>query len=173
MKNSKSKGNRFERSVAKFFQEWTGYEFNRTPMSGGLRWKNAENITSDIVCSDPKHSRKFKLSIECKSYQDINFEHLLLQKKSCKIASFWNQAKSDAKRAGKIPVLIMKYNGMARGEAFFVVDDQVAEFFYKQNLKKPYMNICNMSIGSIHIFMLSDIKKTDYKAFHKYIETIK
>lgn len=37
--NSKQKGSRFERSICKFFQDWTGYEFSRVPASGGLRWK--------------------------------------------------------------------------------------------------------------------------------------
>ena len=79
--NSKQKGSRFERSICKFFQDWTGYEFSRVPASGGLRWKKTDNITSDITCSDPKHSRRFSLSVECKSYQEIKFEHLLLGNK--------------------------------------------------------------------------------------------
>lgn len=37
--NSKNKGSRFERTICKWFQDWTGYEFNRVPASGGLRWK--------------------------------------------------------------------------------------------------------------------------------------
>ena len=71
--NSKSKGGRFERAISKWFTNWTGYEFNRVPASGGLRWKNAENITSDVACTDSKNSRKFRFSIESKSYQDLNF----------------------------------------------------------------------------------------------------
>lgn len=127
-KNSKSKGNRFERSVCKAFQNWSGYEFSRTPASGGLRWKKADNISSDVVCSDPKHAKRFSLSIECKSYHDIKFEHLLLGMKSCKIDSFWNQANRDAERAKKIPVLIMRYNSMPKDEAFFMVNEEVDNF---------------------------------------------
>ena len=51
--NSKNKGSRFERTICKWFQDWTGYEFNRVPASGGLRWKKTDNITSDISCTDP------------------------------------------------------------------------------------------------------------------------
>ena len=29
--NSRTKGNKFERDVAKWFQKWTGYEFGRVP----------------------------------------------------------------------------------------------------------------------------------------------
>lgn len=50
--------------------------------------EKADNISSDVVCSDPKHAKRFSLSIECKSYHDIKFEHLLLGMKSCKIDSF-------------------------------------------------------------------------------------
>ena len=108
--NSKNKGSRFERTICKWFQDWTGYEFNRVPASGGLRWKKTDNITSDITCTDPKHSKRFKLSVECKSYNDLKFEHILLGNKGCKILSFWEQASNDAIRGNKIPVLIMKYS---------------------------------------------------------------
>ena len=116
--NSKNKGSRFERTICKWFQDWTGYEFNRVPASGGLRWKKTDNITSDITCTDPKHLKRFKLSVECKSYNDLKFEHILLGNKGCKILSFWEQASNDAIRGNKIPVLIMKYNNMPKGEAF-------------------------------------------------------
>ena len=78
--NSKNKGNRFERTIAKFFQDWTGYKFSRTPGSGG--WAKAKDSFGDLVCTDEKHSRRFPFSIECKSYQDLKFEHILLGTKS-------------------------------------------------------------------------------------------
>ena len=59
--NSKNKGSRFERTICKWFQDWTGYEFKRVPASGALRWKKTDNITSDITCTDPKHSKRFKI----------------------------------------------------------------------------------------------------------------
>lgn len=70
--NSKAKGNRFERVVCKSFQNWSGYEFSRTPSSGGLRWKKADNISSDVICSDPKHSKKFPFSIEVKTIKRLS-----------------------------------------------------------------------------------------------------
>ena len=169
--NSKQKGSRFERSICKFFQDWTGYEFSRVPASGGLRWKKTDNITSDITCSDPKHSRRFSLSVECKSYQEIKFEHLLLGNKSCKIMSFWEQACSDAKRANKVPILIMKYNNMPKDEAFFMVDKKTAEIIFNQldKLEKPRMAIQMDKNQVFYIFMLSDIKNISYSTFHKEI----
>lgn len=116
--NSKNKGNRGEREVCKFWKEWTNYEFSRTPASGGLRWKKADNISSDVICTDDKHSRKFPFSIESKFYKDIRFEHILLGNKKCKILEFWDQANNDSIRAGKLPVLMMRYNNMPKGEFF-------------------------------------------------------
>lgn len=89
-KNSRNKGSRFERTIAKAWESWTGYKFSRTPGSGG--WAKAKDAMGDLVCTDEKHSRRFPFSIECKNYQDIKFEHILLGLKSCKIISFWEQA---------------------------------------------------------------------------------
>ena len=143
-KNSKNKGSRFERVVAKFWQDWTGYTFSRTPGSGG--WAKAKDSFGDLVCTDSRHSRRFPFSIECKSYQDIRFEHLLLGNKSCKILSFWEQATYDAKRANKIPILIMKYNNMPKEEAFFLIELSIFKklkiIFLKANSKVYPLIIC-------------------------------
>ena len=166
--NSKNKGSRFERTICKWFQDWTGYEFNRVPASGGLRWKKTDNITSDITCTDPKHSKRFKLSVECKSYNDLKFEHILLGNKGCKILSFWEQASNDAIRGNKIPVLIMKYNNMPKGEAFMMVDDRLISLINHQesNLKKPTM-VINTQEHIFGVYMLSDIKNINYSLLYK------
>lgn len=174
--NGKKKGSRFERVICKWFTAWTGYEFNRVPASGGLRWKNADNITSDVTCTDSKHSRKFNFSIECKNYQDLNFEHILLEKKTCKILKFWEQARDDAARAKKLPLLIMHYNGMPKGEAFVMFSHDVYMNCIKDHrsqLKKSLMGIhVNLDqpvseVSAFYVLLLSDLKNLDYKVFHK------
>ena len=169
--NSKNKGNRFDRAMCKFFTESTGNEFSRVPAYGGLRWKKTDNLTSDITCTDPKHSKKFPLSIECKSYSDLKFEHILLGVKSCKILAFWEQAKSDAERGNKIPILIMKYNNMPRGEAFVMVDNRLIDLVLSDSgkFKKPTM-VINTKEEKLGIFMLSDISTIDYNLFYKKIK---
>lgn len=171
--NSKNKGNRFEREICKVFKKWTGYEFSRVPASGGLRWKKADNITSDVICTDPKHAHRFQFSVECKNYKDLKFDHLLLEKKSCKIFQFWQQVTSDAKRANKLPMLIMKYNGMPKEEAFVVFHVDVGFLLlkeYSKQLKKPYMTI-KIKSGLLYVFMLSDIvSNIDYKDMYKAIK---
>lgn len=176
--NSKQKGSRFERVICKVFSAWTGYEFQRVPQSGGLRWKKTDNITSDVTCADPKHSRRCLMSIECKSYQDIRFEHILLQNKSCKILNFWEQANGDAQRANKYPFLIMHYNGMPKNEAFVMVNNDTAMAMLAQGkLQKPRMALQWGSFAqdykdTLYVFMLSDIIQLDYKTLHKALRAL-
>lgn len=172
--NSKKKGNRFEREVCKFFQSWTGYEFSRVPQSGGLRWKNTQSITSDVICTDEFYGRRWPFSIECKSYKDIKFEQLLLEKKSCKITSFWTQAVKDSERANKMPLLIMKYNGMPKEEAFLVCNYSTHKLL-KKYLKptKPQMHLLYPNPSdSLFVYMLSQLKEISHKALVKEVRKL-
>ena len=85
--------------------------------------------------------------------------------------SFWEQACSDAKRANKVPILIMKYNNMPKDEAFFMVDKKTAEIILNliDKLEKPRMAIQMDKNQVFYIFMLSDIKNISYSTFHKEI----
>lgn len=160
--NSKKKGNRFERVISKFFKEWTGYEFSRTPQSGGLRWKKTDNITSDIVCTDPAHSRRFPFSVECKFHNDVRFDHLLLNMKSSELAKFWDQVSRDAIRANKVPMLVVRYNGMPSDQAFVFMD---------MNIVAPDINGNHMTISFndhlVKVFLLKDLKNVEYKSLYK------
>lgn len=174
--NSKNKGSRFERTVAKWFEDWTGYKFSRTPGSGG--WAKAKDSFGDIVCTDEKHSRRFPFSIECKNYKDINFEHILLGTKTCKIKSFWDQAVHDAGRCNKIPLLIVKYNGMPKDEGFLIVDGRVADIIASHlsvvSESARFMYVANRNLDiEVTIFMLSDIKdNVDYGALYKEVKML-
>lgn len=110
--NSRKKGAKNERKITALYKTWTGYDFARTPASGGLRWKHNQNIVGDLVCTDERHSPKFPFTVEAKSYREINFEHLISTNAKIKILEFWDQATTDASRANKIPILMMRYNGM-------------------------------------------------------------
>lgn len=169
-KNSRNKGSRFERSVAKAWESWTGYKFSRTPGSGG--WAKAKDAVGDLVCTDEKHSRRFPFSIECKSYQDIKFEHLLLGNKTCKIHDFWDQASRDANKINKLPILIMRYNSMPKDEAFFGVGPVLTKWLTENyNLKFMIVNVPDINIG---IFMFSEVQKlVKYKDIYKYVRKLK
>jgi Holliday junction resolvase len=129
--NSRSKGQRGEKTVVKLFKEWTGMEFSRTPASGGLRWKK-DNTAGDIVLTE--EGIYFPFCIEIKFHKDINFSHLLYLYESSEIGKFWEQTIRDAQRCDKVPILFMRYNRMP-AELFFVV------IYYKHYLLfKPHLD---------------------------------
>ena len=167
--NSKSKGSKFERQVAKWFTEWSGYKFERNRAGSGAWYSNKDSV-SDITCTDEKHAHKCKISIECKSYKEIKFEHVLLGNKGCDILKFWQQASKDAKRANRVPILCMRYNSMPKGEFFFVVNNILARriFAFPELMKYPFMTLSTPDNGDLNIFMASAIKETvPYNDVHK------
>lgn len=170
--NSKTKGNRFERTICKYFKEWTGYEFSRVPQSGGLRWKKADNISSDIICSDKVHSRRFPCNIECKFHKEIKFEEILLGNKNCKIFDFWEQVLNDSSRANRIPLLIMRYNNMPSSEAFLVISPELFRAIKNDKFKKPKMRIFDAK-HTLVVMMLSDLKNLEYAKFYKACKALK
>lgn len=122
MTNPKTKGSKNERGVAKLFTNWTGYEFARTPQSGGLHWKK-QNTVGDIVCIDEEHSKRFYFSIECKFHAEIEFSYLLdetVSKKNNKLIEFWKQAYKDAETVNKTPLLFVRRN-MMKANTHFVI----------------------------------------------------
>lgn len=133
--NSRSKGNKNERELAKLFKAWTKKEFARTPSSGGLQWKSS-NSKGDIVCTTEGHY--FPFCIEAKNYKDINFQHLLYLPKA-KIDEFWAQAKRDADKANKIPLLFMRYNGMPKNMHFVVLEFKFFKEAWASEIKHESM----------------------------------
>ena len=106
--NSKRKGNANEAALASFLSEWTGQEFVRIPQSGGLRWKNAQNICGDLLCTN--NDFDFPFVIETKHLKHYPCPRML-HKNSC-IYSIWKQPLRDAERSGKRPSLFLRKNGM-------------------------------------------------------------
>lgn len=94
-KKSRRKGASYERDIAHIFQEFTGYDFVRTPQSGGFCKKSdkAEDFRGDILPADK--DVRLKLHIECKNHEKWNLKGWL------------NQAQEDCPES-KIPVVIMK-----------------------------------------------------------------
>jgi len=123
MVNSRRKGSKNERDVARLMFKWTGYEFARTPQSGGLHWKK-QHTCGDVVCIDDKHGLRFPFSLEAKFHLELDLLHLIddtIGKKSNKVILFWEQCERDAKQYNKIPILFMRRNGMKAGMHFVVM----------------------------------------------------
>lgn len=167
MANSKKKGNRFELRVSKWFTEWTGFKFGRTPYSGANH--QSRDLSSDIMCQDERHAHRCKISVECKNYKDIKFEHVLLGNKSCDILKFWEQASKDAKRAKKVPILCMRYNSMPANEFFFVVDYKLGSIIAQYITKSMYIQVPG---NTLMVFMASEVLKVPYKMIHKQAKLI-
>lgn len=171
--NSKNKGNRFERKIGTWLTQWSGFKFERNRAGSGA-WHSNKDSTSDITCTDERHAHRCKLSIECKNYKDIKFEHVLLGNKNCDILRFWDQAKEDAARGKKLPILCMRYNSMPAEEFFFVVEggpgtlgDEIWKLSQKPSMALSSPEYC------LYIFMASDILETvDYKMVHKLAKQI-
>ena len=118
--NSKRKGDDNEREVSKWLTSWTGEKFTRVPSSGGLRWKNMSAVCGDVVCENQDFN--FLFAVEAKAYQKLNIKQQLGKRNL--IYTFFKQCVWDADRAGKLPLLIVRENGMKKG-TFIVYFDEL------------------------------------------------
>lgn len=111
----KSKGSAFEREYAKKISLFLTNGKNpdtvwRSSNSGG----KASVTNSKIQCGDlisvSQESKKFFdiFSLELKNYKSLDL--LDFQKDTFLLKKWWEQAKNDAKRANKIPILIIRIN---------------------------------------------------------------
>ena len=172
MANSRKKGSKAERDLCKWFKQWTNFPFTRVPASGGLRWKNTNATSGDIICDDERHSRRFLFSVECKSYKDINFEHLILGTKKSKIRDFWEQVNDDAKRSNKIPLLFMRYNGMAKNTYFICLPTYVFKLLFPTLIEFEYNYFKVVGKQSMVILNSNDLLKFDYMKLHKDLKQL-
>lgn len=167
--NGKKKGNKAERALANWWQDWSGLEFSRVPQSGGLRWQKKDDICGDIICTEERQSRRFPFSIESKSYSDLKFESLILGLKSNKVRDFWIQAKTDANRSNKFPILFVRYNNMKAATWFTFIRFEEFKYLEKSKFNYPYFEVRD---GEEHLIIMNsdDLKANDYKIFIKKVK---
>lgn len=151
--NSRSKGMRGEKQAIGFMEAWTPYEFKRTPGSGGLRGHVTDYTVGDIVMVTPNKICPF--TIEVKNYKEINFEHLLMNVNS-KVDEFWQQAADDAKRGQKLPLLLLRYNGLPKEFFFVVLYIKHAKIIFRSKPK-------SLLYGKLLITNTDELIKTNYK----------
>ncbi len=103
--HGRNKGSKFERDIAKQVSAWSGMLFSRTPGSGS--WAK----TGDITPKNPKHMVKFPFSLELKNQKGFRTSALAQTAGTKKIpawlAGWWKQCQGDARKAKKIPLLVM------------------------------------------------------------------
>ena len=136
--NSKVKGNSNELAVTKILSDWTGHEFVRVPMSGGLRWKNRMDICGDVINADSDFD--FPFSVETKHVKSLGL-HLLENTKAIRnnsvIFTYFSQCERDAKATNKIPMLIIRENGMRKGSYYICLQLQFEHVLKMSNYIKP------------------------------------
>lgn len=128
--NSKQKGSEYERKIAKILSKWWGEPFHRTPMSGGLHWREDNRVAGDIVT--PPNS-VYPWCTECKKRNEWHLEQLL--KSTGDVEKWWKQAVTDSERVGLRPLLIFSKNFapdylmMKYDEFNEIVDDPQFNYF--------------------------------------------
>jgi hypothetical protein len=131
--NSKVKGNRNELEVTKLLQQWTGHEFTRVPMSGGLRWKNRMDICGDVINVDPGFI--FPFSVEAKSYKNLGLSHskVAVLRSNSIIYTFFEQCRCDANATKKTPFLIVRENQMPKDKHYIFLELTFAQAMSIEN----------------------------------------
>lgn len=111
--NSKRKGNENELNVSHLLSRWTGHEFVRVPMSGGLRWGKRVDICGDVINVDKEF--EFFFNVETKFVKNLGLQKTkpYVRVNSC-IYTFMKQCTIDAIAAGKKPFLMVRENGMQK-----------------------------------------------------------
>ncbi len=101
--SAKAKGSNFERKTAKWFGDWWGYEFHRTPASGALHWAEENNVAGDIVTPS---SANFPFVIECKKHDEPpwTLENAMLN--NLDIRQWWRQVVEDSLSVHRVPMLV-------------------------------------------------------------------
>ena len=161
--NSKKKGNKTERVVASLFKDWSGWEFTRVPMSGGLQWRNRSQVSADIICAE--EGIKWPYSVEVKGVKEINFEKLMYNAQS-EIEKFWEQCVTDARRAEKIPLLFMRYNGLPKDFFFVVMRYSHVKGLPQLDKIRPRMLVQSPVTGTIAIFPSTELFKIKFINFY-------
>ena len=122
-KGSKAKGSDWERKVCVLLSEWVSHGaqrdcFWRSAMSGGRATvaaaKNGDKLlrrqAGDITATAPEgHPLTDLYYIEAKAYRDLELTAFILGGKGV-LAGFWSVIQEEAKRYGKLPMLICKQN---------------------------------------------------------------
>lgn len=172
------KGARAEIDVGKHLLIWTGYEFNRVPRSGGLRWTDASRITGDLITAAENY---YPFVNEVKSYKALKMTAEL--RPDAFVFNFWRQVVDDCSRVGKkLPLLFcreddmptVKIPGTKKTLLDFVLFVQpcVYDLIVSMGCSLIYSGVSNDGY-TIYGFQLSEvIQKVSFSEFIEKIEVI-
>lgn len=169
--NTRKKGNRAQKNVINVISKWANKKFKSSKQFGGPNWNHDPHV-GDILCDTEGHF--FPFCIEVKFYEKIDFSHLLVPKiKNIQILDFWKQCTDDARNTQKVPILMMRYNGLPKEFFFLVTTQEFAKMVHDllpKNVKTlRYHNYYDNK--PIMIFRSTQFLKTDYKAVKALAKT--
>lgn len=174
MINSRSKGCKAERTLAKGLETWAGVPFSRTPSSGGLSWKTT-NTKGDIVCT--KEGHYFPFCIEVKFHKEIPLNPLIVgkHKNPPLVHEFWEQCTRDARLAGKVPLLFMRYNQMPKDSWIVVMPKSIYLVLELANTKINTFILEGSTDFTEPIVIASSelLFQKSYQAIRKFLKTNK
>lgn len=104
MVDSRQKGARTESAIKKMLIEATGLNWQRVPGSGAL--DVAHKLKGDLYI--PECANVY--CVEVKGYKDDHISSKMLTSKNPQIVEWWEQAKSQAVKVDKEPLLIFKFD---------------------------------------------------------------
>ena len=155
-KNSRAKGNRFERLIAKDFTDWCGFLCTRTPLSGG--WAK----TGDITPRDPKHMVDFIFSPELKNVEGWDFSSAFFcTPVGPTIKKWWRQCDTDAALSKKIPILIFT---KSYDHIYCMITESLFDLIGLEEVTKKFLIIPNF-----RIVLWDDFKKIPYQEITKRV----
>ena len=142
-KNSRTKGNTFERQIAKILNDrFNTTEFSRSPGSGAFATTHSLpehlKIYGDLITPE-----KFKFCIECKKgYNNLNLYSLY--NNSSELWKFIEQSEKDSKKCSKLPMVIFKQD---RQPVLAIIPKGIA---FEENIK--YIEIHKNKTYRVYLF---------------------
>jgi len=152
---SKSKGNDYERRVAKLLGEWWwGQPFRRTPSSGG--WdklaQDGQVMASGDLIAPPE--AKFPFCIECKKRKEhINF-FATQSEASDVVFDWWKQCIGDAKAMNQQPLLVFNCHSQE-----YIAFDTSTEDFPLDGSDIDSLNWLDMHKRGVFMFQVMPLKQ--------------
>lgn len=153
--NSKKKGNGNERNACKSMREWVGQKFCRVPQSGAIRRVNVEGVVADIMPDTTDESFVWSYVVETKALKKLTVPRILPN--NAKLFTIWNQCITDARRAVKIPIALLRSNGMSAGEYYLVLEASLGGRLLA--LAVPPLFSGSNHTHSLIGFLFSDVKR--------------
>jgi len=170
--NSKAKGNKYERDVARFLTRWiTGKDnpllFWRSTSSGAF-WTTsrcAEGQAGDISAVHVDGQWFIdQYTIECKSVAPIKFDlgH------TGDLEKFWGQAINQARGIDREPLLFLKRNNR---KELFGCSARIGRFFTDRLSASIVICFAEFKPEPLALFLTSDVQGVPFSEFKKFTET--